>query len=90
MDSNSRLSSKDLFSLISQKMPNKSVDIFTPTCHGGAMLSDRDILSAGSTLVALTDANEVNYGGDFDKISEYIGGFSVDLSSYNLLQLFLS
>ena len=90
MDSKLNLSSQKLFSLISLKIPNKSIDLFTPACHGGGMLSDKDILPLGSTLVALTDENEVNHGGDFDKLSEYIGGFSADLSAYNLLQLFLS
>ena len=90
MDSNSSLSSQKLFSLVSLKIPNKSIDLFTPACHGGGMLSDKDILPLGSTLVALTDKNEVNHGGDFDKLSEYLGGFNADLSAYNLLQLFLS
>ena len=90
MDNNSRLSSKDLFSLISQKMTNTPVNLFTPACHGGGILYDKDILPVSSTLVVLTDMNEVNHGGDFDKISGYLNEFDVDLSAYNLLQLFLS
>ena len=82
--------SKELFDLISLKIPNKAIDLFTPACHGGGMLSDRDILPLGSTLVALTDKNEANHGGDFKNLSEYLGGFNTDLSAYNLLQLFLS
>lgn len=90
LDLDSKLSSNVLFNLLSQRMNNRAIDIFTPACHGGGMIRDRDLLPAGSTLIALTDVNEVNNGSDFDKISEHLEGFNEDLSSYNLLQLFLS
>lgn len=90
MDNYSRLSSKNIFTLISQKITNIPIDILTPACHGGGMLSDRDILPLDSTLVSLTDKNEVNNSCDFDKLSEYLDDFNDDLSVYNLLQLFLS
>ena len=89
LDNDSKLSSKDLFTLISQKISNIQIDIFTPACHGGGMLSDKDILPSGSTLVSLTDRNETNHGGDFNELSEFLGDYNADLSAYNLLQLFL-
>lgn len=90
MDSNSDMSSKTLFNLVSERIPNTPVDLFTPACHGGGIIDDKDLLPRGSTLVALTDANTVNNGGDFSKMPKFIDSFNFDLSAYNLLQLFLS
>lgn len=90
VDKDSNISSKDLFTTIVDVIPSTPVDIFTPTCHGGGMLFDRDILPLGSTLVTLTDKNDVNNGHDFAKIAKYIEDYNADLSAYNLLQLYLS
>ena len=91
LDNNFRLSSKSLFELIGEKMKETPVDIFTTACHGGGMLFDKDILPNGSTLVGLTDATEINSGGDFDKMQEHFEEFNNnEITAYNLLHFYLS
>ena len=91
LDDESRMASKDLFSLISEKVQETPVDVFTMACHGGGMLFDKDLLPFGSTLVGLTDANEVNNSTDFDKMWEQFEKFNKnEITAYNLLQFYLS
>lgn len=90
LDDKFRLSSKNLFTLIGERIQEVPVDIFTPACHGGGILFDKELLPAGSTLVALTDAKEANNGLDFEKMQEHFEGLNNEITAYNLLQFYLS
>ena len=90
LDDKFRLSSKDLFTLIGERIQEVPVDIFTTACHGGGILFNKELLPAGSTLVGLTDAKEVNNGGDFEKMQEHFEEFNNEITAYNLLQFYLS
>lgn len=45
-----RISSKNLFTMISQKFTDKPVDIFVSSCHSGACLDDKDFLPKESVV----------------------------------------
>lgn len=90
MDSDTKLSSKELFTLIKSQMQDSPVDIFTQACHGGGMIKDKDILPSNSTVVSLTTLNMENNGIDFDKFPNALKDFSEDLTAYNLLQIYIS
>lgn len=45
-----RISSKDLFGMISQKFADKPIDILVSSCHSGACLADKDILPKESVV----------------------------------------
>ncbi len=91
LDDKSRMSSTSLFELIGEIVQETPVDVFTTACHGGGMLFDKDLLPVGSTLVGLTDAEEVNNGADFDRMWEQFEEFNKnEITAYNLLQFYLS
>ena len=50
MNEDERISSKDLFYMISQQFNDRKVDIFISSCHSGACLADKDILPKGSVV----------------------------------------
>lgn len=83
------VSSESLFNVIKDHMPDKPIDFFTPACHGGGMMRDKDILPANSVLVSLTSRDMVNSGGDYCQMVSELDDFSRDFSSYNLLQHYM-
>lgn len=88
---NFRLSSKDFFTMIREKMQEMPVDVFNIACQGGGMMFDKDLLPKGSVLVSLTDHQKENNAGDFNKMSEHFEEFNNnEITAYNLLQFYLS
>ena len=85
----STVSSKKLFQEIRNILGNRPIDIFTPACHGGGMLLDKEELPVGSTLVSLTSKEEPNHGGDYKKMINNFHTFNGDITAYNLLEFYL-
>ena len=50
LNGDERISSKDLFSMISQKFADRPIDILVSSCHSGACLADKDILPKESVV----------------------------------------
>lgn len=50
LNDDERISSKYLFSMISQKFADRPIDILVSSCHSGACLADKDILPKESVV----------------------------------------
>lgn len=90
INGDSYISSKELFEIIKSKFKNKSVDILITSCHSGACLHDKDLLPEGSVIGALSQGHESTAGSDVNRFMEAIQGTTEDLTTYNLLKLYLS
>lgn len=90
LDDRTRVSAREIFGKISERMGDTPVDIISEACHGGAMLFDKDILPKGSTVVSLTDAFTINHGGAFERMQNAFDQFRGELTAYNILQFYLA
>lgn len=90
INGDSYISSKELFEIIKSKFKNKSVDILITSCHSGACLHDKDLLPEGSVIGALSQGHELTAVGNVNRFMEAIQGTTEDLTTYNLLKLYLS
>ena len=90
INGDSYISSKELFEIIKSKFKNKSVDILITSCHSGACLHDKDLLPDGSVIGALSQGHESTAGSEVNRFMEAIQGTTEDLTTYNLLKLYLS
>lgn len=81
--------SRQLLEIINKNLKNKPVDIFAICCHGEAILSDKDILAAGSTIATIAQKNETASFFDVDKFNKALKNYEGDYSSKELLNLYL-
>lgn len=71
MGSNKPTKTIDLLSSISKKLSQKSIDIFSLACHGGAINPDaEELLPPGSTYVALAASALTVSGNDMKRLIE--------------------